>query len=120
MGTNAGGSQQGSTPPKSVRELFTKNLNDTWKYYNEAARIQRQFMGRVAPNGPYKDEASARVACRQDFGWRAAVEDQQFTERLANLYGLATLIATADAILEAVSKPKVSLDPNYVDRFFDP
>lgn len=81
---------------RDTREEFFKEMNKMVAAYEKAVEIQNEY--KHGKRGEYDSADQAMIACSQDYQWRIAVADQQFAERLANLYGNATMLATLDSI----------------------
>lgn len=94
---------------RDTREEFFKEMNKMVAAYEKAVAIQEDFKSR-ADLGEFKDRASAQVACSLDYDWRMAVQDEQFAERLANLYCNATTLA----VLDSIRKELMALNDKFV------
>jgi hypothetical protein len=73
-----------------MRAIFQKHLHKVKKYYDEAERITAAYLSQVPEK--FASERIAQIAASEDVNWRQAVADEQFAERLANVYGQAAVL----------------------------
>jgi hypothetical protein len=88
---------QSSTPPRTVRQLFLDNVRKSREAFDEANAIQASYLSNVGAHGG--SEKLAFVACGQDYHWQIAVQEQQFRERLANMYGQVAVLNAVERLM---------------------
>jgi hypothetical protein len=114
MNTNGVGFKR-TTPPKSrtVREMFLDAVRKARYHYDEANSIAAGYMAQVPER--YRNERVAQAAASEDQNWRAAVADEQFAERFANMYGQVAVLNAIERLIAEQQKTN-----RYLDRLTQP
>lgn len=88
-----------STPPvhRTARQIFMDHIRKAREKYDLAVEIQNTYLNNPAR---YGGENGALIACSEDHHWRKAVGDEQFAERLANMYANVVVVNTLERLLQ--------------------
>ena len=87
--------KQNTTPPKSktARELFLEQVRASHRHENRAREIYKTYEDKMGT------PAQAVIMVSDDFDYRAAIGEQQFAERKANMYANVYIVNLLESIL---------------------
>lgn len=95
MTMNADASQdKSSTPPRgrSAYQVAVDYAKKSRRHYDEAVAVSAEYFQRAQEGEFGSSMIMAEIASTEDVRWKRAVQEQQFAERLTNMYtGIAAM-----------------------------